>query len=262
MVVHFWRYGVYAEERHRVISESARSEGRVEVGSLASSLGVTPETVRRDLSLLERRGVVRRTHGGAVPVDLLLPEREVAERADAMVAEKRRIAEAALELVPKRGTLLLDAGTTTGTLAEVLPTDGELTVVTNSIPIAQTLSSNPAVTLFLAGGRVRGRTLASVGEPATTFIKRLTPDVVFMAANGVSVEKGLTTPDMAEATAKRAMVASGRRVVLLADHTKFGEEHFVKFAALSDVDAIVTDDGLPEGEAELYGEAGIEVFRV
>lgn len=234
----------------------------MEVGSLASSLGVTPETVRRDLSLLERRGVVRRTHGGAVPVERLLPEREVSERLGAMVAEKQRIAKAALEFVPERGTLLLDAGTTTGVLAETLPTDGELTVVTNSIPIAQTVSSNPAAALFLTGGRVRGRTLASVGEPATTFIKNLTPDVVFMATNGVSVEKGLTTPDVAEATVKRAMVASGRRVVLLTDHTKFGEEHFVKFAALSDVDAIVTDEGLSEDEAARYEEAGIEVLRV
>ncbi|MBA2693817.1 MAG: DeoR/GlpR transcriptional regulator [Rubrobacter sp.] len=252
---------MYAEERHRVIAESAESEGRVEVGSLASSLGVTPETVRRDLSLLERRGVLRRTHGGAVPVGRLVPEREVSERVEAMVAEKRRIAKAALEFVPERGTLLLDAGTTTGALAEMLPPDGELTVVTNSVPIAHTLSSNPSVTLFLTGGRVRGRTLASVGEPATTFIKNLTPDVVFMAANGVSVEKGLTTPDMAEATAKRAMVASGRRVVLLADHTKFGEEHFVKFAGIEAMDAIITDDGLSEDEAKKYEEAGIEVFR-
>lgn len=245
-----------------MIAESAESEGRVEVGSLASSLGVTPETVRRDLSTLERRGVLRRTHGGAVPVERLVPEREVAERVGAMVAEKQRIAKAALEFIPERGTLLLDAGTTTGTLAAMLPSDRELTVVTNGIPIAQTLSSNPSVTLFLTGGRVRGRTLASVGEPATSFIKNLTPDVVFVAANGVSIEKGLTTPDMAEATAKRAMVASGRRVVLLADHTKFGEEHFVKFAGLGDIDAIITDEGLAKNEAARYEGAGIEVFRV
>lgn len=252
---------MYAEERHRVISESASLEGRVEVGSLASSLGVTPETVRRDLSVLERRGILRRTHGGAVPVDRVVSERGVSERIEAMAAEKRSIAKAALSLVPENGTLLLDAGTTTGTLAGILPENGELTVVTNSIPIAKTLSSNPSVTLFLTGGRVRGRTLASVGEPATSFIKNLTPDVVFMATNGVSVEKGLTTPDMAEATAKRAMVASGRRVVLLADHTKFGEEHFVRFAGLEDVDAIVTDRGLSEVEAAPYEAAGIRVVR-
>lgn len=245
-----------------MILERASSEGRVEVGSLASSLGVTPETVRRDLSLLERRGIIRRTHGGAVPVERLLPERGVSERVGAMVSEKQRIAKAALEFVPERGTLLLDAGTTTGTLAEMLPTDGELTVVTNSVPIARTLSSNPAVTLFLTGGRVRGRTLASVGEPATSFIKNLTPDVVFMATNGVSVEKGLTTPDVAEATVKRAMVSSGRRVVLLTDHTKFGEDHFVRFAGVEDVDAIVTDEGLAGDEAARYEEAGVEVLRV
>lgn len=253
---------MYAEERHREISEKARSEGRVEVGTLADSLGVTPETVRRDLSLLERRGVVRRTHGGAVPVEMIVAERGVSERVESMVEEKRRIAKAALEYVPERGTLLLDAGTTTGTLAEMLPEDRELTVVTNSIPIAQAVSSKPDITLFLTGGRVRGQTLASVGEPATTFIKNLTPDVVFMATNGISVGKGLTTPDVAEATVKRAMVAAGRRVVLLTDHTKFGEDHFVRFAGVGDLDAIVTDEGLSENEAALYEEAGAEVLRV
>lgn len=253
---------MYAEERQRAIVESARSEGRVEVGSLASELGVTPETVRRDLTHLEGRGMLRRTHGGAVPVDGLLFEREVAERLGTMVEEKRRIARAALSLVPERGTIMLDAGTTTGSLAALLPSDREITVVTNSIPLAGTLAGNRTITLFLAGGRIRGRTLASVGESATSFIKKLTPDVVFMAANGITSGKGLTTPDMAEATVKRAMVSVGRRVVLLADHSKFGEEHFVSFAGLGDLDTIITDEGLGEDDAALYEERGPEVMRV
>ncbi|WP_119070755.1 DeoR/GlpR family DNA-binding transcription regulator [Rubrobacter indicoceani] len=253
---------MYAEERQRVIVESARSEGRVEVGSLALELGVTPETVRRDLTHLERRGMLRRTHGGAVPVENLVFEREVAERIGRMVEEKHHIAKAALELLPEHGTVMLDAGTTTGSLAAMLPMDRDLTVVTNSIPIASTLAGNPSVTLFLTGGRVRARTLASVGENATGFVKSLTPDIVFSAANGISLAKGLTTPDMAEANVKRAMISVARKVVLLADHSKFGEEHFVRFAAISEVDMIVTDRGLSRDEAAAYEESGPEVMRV
>ncbi|AHY46939.1 Transcriptional regulators of sugar metabolism [Rubrobacter radiotolerans] len=252
---------MYAEERQREIVESARAAGRVEVGTLAEVLGVTPETVRRDLTRLERQGMLRRTHGGAVPVESLLPEREVSERLGAMVEEKGRISKAALDYLPRQGTVMLDAGTTTGAFAALLPTDRELTVVTNSVPVAGVLAANPGVTLYLTGGRVRGRTLASVGEPATSFLRRLTLDVVFVAANGVSPEKGLTTPDMAEATVKRVMVERARRVVLLADSTKFGEEHFVRFAELSQVDVIVTDRGLTEDEAAVYREAGPEVVR-
>ncbi|MGI8649471.1 MAG: DeoR/GlpR family DNA-binding transcription regulator [Rubrobacter sp.] len=251
---------MYAEERQRVIVESARVEGRVEVGVLAIELGVTPETVRRDLTHLERRGMLRRTHGGAVPLESLL-EREVSERLGAMVEEKRRIASAALDYLPEHGSVLLDAGTTTGMLASMLPTDRELTVVTNSIPVASTLAANSAVTLYLTGGRVRGRTLASVGEPATSFIKNLSPDVAFLAANGITLEQGLTTPDVAEATVKRTMVSAARRVVLISDHTKFGEEHFVRFAGLEDIDTIITDAGLSEDEAAVYEEAGPEVVR-
>lgn len=206
--------------------------------------------------------MLRRTHGGAVPVDNSLLEREVAERLGKMVEEKHRIAKAALSLVPEGGTIMLDSGTTTGSLAAMLPMDRQLTVVTNSIPVASTLAGNAAVTLFLTGGRVRERTLASVGEIATSFIEGLTPDVVFSASNGITPDKGLTTPDMAEANVKRAMISVARKVVLLVDHTKFGEEHFVRFARTSDIDTIITDRGLSREEAARYEEAGPEVVRV
>lgn len=98
-------------------------------------------------------------------------------------------------------------------------------------------------------------------RPATSFIKNLSPDVVFLASNGVTPDRGLTTPDVAEATVKRTMVAAARRVVLVSDHTKFGEEHFVRFAQIGDIDTIITDDGLTRDEAAVYEEAGPKVVR-
>ncbi len=252
---------MYAEERHRTIAEKARSERRVEVAALATSFGVSPETIRRDLSTLERQGLLRRTHGGAVPVEPLQFESEVAERLSRMSEEKSRIAESALRFVPSRGTVLLDAGTTTWALAGLLPTGKELTVVTNCLPIASLLVAHPSLTVLVAGGRVRARTLAAVDDLAVRFIEDLAPDVTFVAANGVTVGRGLTTPNPAEAAVKKAMIRSGRRVVLLADHSKVGQEHFVRFAGIDEIDVFVTDSGLGDEDAQEFEAAGVEVVR-
>lgn len=252
---------MYAEERHRAIVERARGEGRVEVSGLASLFDVSPETVRRDLSVLEGQGVLRRTHGGAVPVERVRYEPGVDERLSVMAEEKRRIARVALRFVPERGAVLLDAGTTTGALAEVFPADRELTVVTNCLPIASLLAARPQLNVVIAGGRIRAQTLAAVDDLAAGFLDGFVPNVAFVGTNGVTVERGLTTPDLGEAAAKRAMVRSARRVVLLADHTKVGQEHFVRFAEIGEVDALVTDGGIEEEAAHELEAAGLEVVR-
>jgi DeoR family fructose operon transcriptional repressor len=252
---------MYAEERHRRIAERARGEGRVEVAEVATWLGVSTETVRRDLSALEGQGVLRRTHGGAVPVERLVVEPEVAERMSAMSEEKRRIAKAALRFLPRRGSVLMDAGTTTAALAELLPAGRELTVVTNSLPIAGLLAQQPSVEVIMAGGRVRARTLAAVDDLAVRFLHDFVPDMAFIGTNGLTVQRGATTPEASEAAAKRAMIRTARRAVLLTDHTKVGQEHFARFADLGEIDVLVTDSGLEAEAAEAFEEAGVEVVR-
>jgi DeoR family fructose operon transcriptional repressor len=243
---------MYAEERQQHILERARAAGRVEVNALADAFDVTPETVRRDLTILERHGVLRRVHGGAIPVERLGFEPGVELRSERFVAEKERIAKAALAHLPDEGTVLIDAGTTTLRLAEQLPRDRELTIVTNSLGIAALVAQHPNLSLYLLGGRVRGRTLAAVGSWVTTALSGVFVDVAFMGTNGLSVERGLTTPDQSEAAAKRAMISSARRSVVLADHTKIGVNHFSRFADLSDIAALITDNGLdPETVAEV-----------
>lgn len=235
---------MYLEERQAAIMERARSHGRVDVGELAVEFDVTPETVRRDLTSLERHGLLRRVHGGAIPVERLGFEPGLHARNQAMAGEKERIARAALDEVPVEGAILIDAGTTTARLAEMLPGDRELTVVTNAVPIAMTLSTRPHVTVLTVGGRVRGRTLAMVDQWATRTLEETFVDVAFLGTNGVSVERGLTTPDVAEAAVKRAMLRAARRAVVLADHTKVGNDCFARFGDLGEVDTLVTDDGL------------------
>lgn len=252
---------MYAAERQQHILDLAQVEGRVEVNALAESLDVTPETIRRDLTSLERVGRLRRVHGGALPVQRLGFEPSVSARSQRFVAEKSRIAKAAIELVPEEGTVLIDAGTTTLRLAESLPSQRELTVVTNSLPAASVLSILPTIELYLLGGRFRTRTQAIVGEWMEGSLSDLTIDVAFLGTNGISLTRGLTTPDPVESRAKRAMVGAARRAVVLADSSKFGPELFSRFAQLEDIDTIVTDTGLDIETAQAVESAGPEVVR-
>ncbi|GII28006.1 DeoR/GlpR family DNA-binding transcription regulator [Planotetraspora mira] len=252
---------MYAEERQQEILREARAAGRVDVVTLAEQFGVTTETIRRDLTVLERAGVLRRVHGGAIPVERLGFEPAVATRDEVMTAEKERIAKAALAELPQDGAIVIDAGTTTGRLVQALPPDRELTVIVNSPPLATVLATRPNLTVFLLGGRVRGRTLATVEDWALQQLSQLHVDVAFMATNGCSVARGLTTPDPSEAAIKRAMVASAQRSVLLADHTKFSSNYLARFATLSDIDVIVSDAGLDLELAADLAAAGPEVVR-
>ena len=252
---------MYAPERHQQIVARARAEGRVDVLSLARELDVTPETVRRDLTALERHGLVRRVHGGAIPVERLGFERALSDREQVLAPEKERIAKMALDQLPDGGSILIDAGTTTVRLAQQLPPDRELTVVTHALPVATALAGNPGVTLHMVGGTVRGRTLAAVGSWALRDLAEIHADVAFLGTNGLTVEHGLTTPDLAEASVKRALIAAAARVVVLADHTKLGRADFAHVAPLSQVDTVVTDTAVDEELAQELEAAGPAVVR-
>ncbi|MEV4312519.1 DeoR/GlpR family DNA-binding transcription regulator [Actinocrispum sp. NPDC049592] len=253
---------MYAEERQQVILERARAKGRVDVAALAEEFDVTTETIRRDLTVLERHGVLRRVHGGAIPVERLGFEPALSVRETVMTDEKTRIAKAALAELPENGTILLDAGSTTAKLADALPVDRDLTIVTHSVNIALSLITRPNVTVMLVGGRLRSRTLASVDAWALQALRDTFVEVAFIATNGVSVERGLTTPDPAEAMVKKAAIACGRRCVLLADHTKVGNDHFSRFADLGDIDTFITDSAIDSEVAAEIGAAGPKMVMV
>ncbi|GAA1193758.1 DeoR/GlpR family DNA-binding transcription regulator [Prauserella alba] len=252
---------MYAQERQRKIAERARAEGRADVAELAADFDVTTETVRRDLTVLERQGLLRRVHGGAIPVERLGFEPGLADRDAVLTSEKERIAKAALAELPNEGSILLDAGTTTARLAEILPNDRELTVVTNAVPLVASLAVRPQLTVLLLGGKVRGRTMAAVEDWTLRALADTYVDVAFLGTNGMSAERGLTTPDTGEAAVKRAMIQAARRVVVLADHTKAGNDCLARFGDLSEADVIVTDSGLDPELGERLAAAGPEVVR-
>ncbi|WP_030190728.1 DeoR/GlpR family DNA-binding transcription regulator [Streptomyces violaceorubidus] len=252
---------MYAPERQQEILRLARDGGRVDVVSLAEEFQVTAETIRRDLKALDRAGLLRRVHGGAIPAGRLDFEPDLTERESTAADEKDRIARAALAELPTEGTLILDAGSTVARMAAAIPPEASLTVVTHSLPIAARLVDHPGIQLHIVGGRVRHRTRAAVDAWALRAYGEIRADVAVVAANGFSVEHGLTTPDLAEAAVKRAALTAARRVVLLADSSKYAQEHFARFGALSDVDLLITDQGLTPEDAGDIERAGTEVVR-
>ncbi|MFJ3926090.1 DeoR/GlpR family DNA-binding transcription regulator [Streptomyces sp. NPDC090022] len=250
---------MYAPERQQEILRLTRDAGRVDVLSLADAFQVTAETVRRDLKALDRAGLVRRVHGGAIPAGRLDFEPGPAGRTPAGPDEKDRIAAAALAQLPADGSVILDAGPITARLAAILPPDTALTVVTHALPVAARLAGHPAVDLHLVGGRVRPRTRAAVDAWALRAYGEIRADVLFLATLGFTPGGGLTTTDLAEAAVKRAAVAAARRVVLLADSAQCGQEHFARFAAFTDVDLLITDAGLDPADRAAVEAAGTEV---
>ncbi|MCW2843457.1 MAG: transcriptional regulator, DeoR family [Nocardioides sp.] len=252
---------MYAEERQQAMAQLVAEHGRLSVNVLAEQYDVTTETVRRDLSTLERMGLVRRVHGGAIPAhSLTVIESGLVERDSANTVEKERIARAALELLPPAGsTILLDAGSTTNRLASLLPRDLRLTVVTHAVPVAARLAGNPQIELILLPGRVRTATQAAVGADTVAALAHLRADVVFLGTNGLTVDHGLSTPDRDEAATKRAMVASARRAVVLADASKIGIESTLRFAGLDEVDVLVTDEGIGDADQRAFADVGLEV---
>jgi len=248
----------FGAERKQRLLDALRAEGRLEAAEVATRLGVTGETVRKDLIQLERQGLLRRVHGGAVSVELLSYEPAVSTRAE-YAAEKTRIAQAALALVPAHGSILIDAGSTTAQLAEILPGDVDLTVYTNTLNVALTLVTRPRLTVFTLGGRLRSRTLAEVDDFAARALAEINVDVAFLGTNGISIERGLTTPDPAEAAVKRLMLAAARQRVFLADHSKVGLVTGSQHAKIDDIDLLITDDGIDSESRRSLESAGVNL---
>jgi DeoR/GlpR family transcriptional regulator of sugar metabolism len=252
---------VFAEERRQWLVEHARTAGRLDVAEVSDVLNVAVETIRRDLNALESHGLLRRVHGGAIPVERVGFEGALATRAVRMREEKARLAKAAIDLLEDAESIYLDEGSTAQGLVDRLPLDRPLTVVTNALPTAVALAARSNVNLLMLGGRVRGHTLGTVDHWATRMLDDLVIDLAFLGTNGISVERGLTTPDPAVAAVKSAAVSAARRRVLLADRSKFGVDSFCRFARVQDLEAIVTDSEFDADEARAYESLGVRVVQ-
>jgi DeoR family transcriptional regulator, fructose operon transcriptional repressor len=249
-------------DRQHAIYLLALSQGSVDVADLAERYGVTTETIRRDLSDMQSRNLLRRVHGGAVPVERISHEPLLAARDAINAEEKARIAAKAVEEVPERGSAIIDSGSTTQRLAHVFPVDRDVHVVTNSLTTALTLSRRGLRQLTVLGGAVRTNTLAMVDETTRAELQDITVDVLFISCDGLSFQHGLTTPYREEHTIKRAMIERARKVVAMVDGSKFGNVQMFSFAAFDEIDVLVTDTRVDRDAATALAGHSISVHRV
>jgi DeoR family transcriptional regulator, fructose operon transcriptional repressor len=248
-------------DRQRAIYMLALREGSVDVADLAQRHGVTTETIRRDLSDLQSRQLLRRVHGGAIPVERMNHEPMIEARDVVNAEEKLRIATLAVSEVPERGSVIIDSGSTGRRLAEVFPVDRDVHVVTNSLLTALTLSRRGLRELTVLGGAVRTNRHAMVDETTRAELQPMSVDVVFLSCDGLSFPHGLTTPYREEHMIKRAMMERARKVVALVDASKFHNVQMFSFASFSDIDVLITDTRASRDDVELLESHGMSVLR-
>ncbi len=235
-----------AHQRQSAIHELVRQRGGVRVGELVREFGVSDITIRRDLEALAERGLVAKVHGGPAPVDQHTAEEPgFAAKLVRLRAEKEAIAPRAAQLVQPGTAVALSAGTTTCLLAHHLVDVPDLTVLTNSVPVADVFYRAPRAdrTVVLTGG-IRTPSDALVGPFAVRAVHQLNLDVLFLGVHGMSPRSGFTTPNLLEAETNRALVSIARQLVVVADHTKWETLGISTIAQLSDAHVVVTDDRL------------------
>lgn len=247
-----------AAQRRNLILDSLHADGAVSIKGLAGLLDTSAVTIRRDLDYLDSIGKLTRTHGGAVHGQLAL-EPPYAEKAVQAIAEKEAIGRLAAGLVRDGDVLIIGPGTTTAALARNLTARTGLTIVTNSLPVAQTFVNSPANQVIMTGGTLRASILALVGDSTNRALRGIHADTTFLSGNGLVADFGLSTPNMTVADADRAMAASADAVVVLADHTKLGVRTAIQTLVTDAIDQVVTDSGAPSREIDALSEMGVDM---
>lgn len=253
---------MFPEERRRIILEIMNNQGRCRVAKLARELSVSEVTIRMDLDLLEKKGLLRRTHGGAILNPKTGFERAYQLEEASFKEEKERIGWRAAELVSDGDTVILDVGTTVMQVARHLTMHKNITVVTNAINIVTMLEEYPEITVIVTGGQVRATQHSLVNPYASLILEKLYADVAFIGANGVDSKYGVTNVNIPEAEMKISFIKSSRRRILVADSSKIGNVARAKVGKLSDFQLFITDNQADPEQVQLIQEAGLPVELV
>jgi DeoR family fructose operon transcriptional repressor len=240
---------MFPEERKAAVLKLLRSGSPVKIGELCQQFGISESTARRDLQEMEEGGLIQRTHGGAISIQLGY-ELSFHEKEIRGFEEKQKIAKLAGGLVQDGETVLLDAGTTTLEIARVLG-NKKITVATNSIDIVQVFAEESQVEVLVLGGNWRKSTRSLVGYLTNETLRKIHFDKVFLAANGVDAICGVTTPNSVEAETKRQFVQAGKDIILVVDHTKIGQQGLFQICTLEEVDMIITDAAVEPDELKI-----------
>lgn len=254
---------MYSEERKQKILELIQSSGSMSTAELAKSVGASPITLRKDLAILESMGLVKRTHGGAISKGIAnRMELSFSEKTNFNLEEKARIAGRASEMIQVGDSIILDAGTTTLQIAKNIKDKIDIHVLTNSVYNLLELAESPGIEVSLTGGSLRKISRSLIGPLAISSLKNVHAGKLFLGATGVSIEKGLTSPNMIEAQTKSAMIRAADTVILAVDHSKFGKTALGKFGEIEEVQILITDKKAPSEVIERIKQKGIEVIQV
>lgn len=253
--------------RSTEILRELRQTGSVSVETLSNKLGVSLATVRRDLQELEERGFLRRTHGGAIPIEPLFYEafrhdQSFQDQLERFAEEKRRIAIAAAALVSPGDTVAFTAGTTTTEVMRSLQGLSGISVVTNTVNVAMELSARKDIDVFVTGGHLRGEWFSLVGQAAIANVRGLFIDVMFIGVNGIDAERGLTCLNSDEADINKAMVEQAKRKIAVTDHSKLGTVAKWLICPVEAIDLLITDRDASDAMVAPFCARGIKVSRV
>jgi DeoR family transcriptional regulator of aga operon len=250
------------DERRQLILSLIQNHGRVLVGELSRTLGISQITIRKDLEYLQSKGLVHRTHGGALRIQSsALFDPSLQEKQSQHSQEKQRIAAAAVKMVEEGQCVMLDSGTTTAAIASELKQFSQLTIITNAMNIAAELAST-SMEVILIGGTLRKNSFSLVGPLAEDVLEEMHADILFLGVDGFDVEIGLTTPNFLESRVNRAMVKAARRVVTVCDSTKFNRRSLSRIVPPSSIHCVITDKNLSPEIGEALRAQNIEVVLV
>jgi len=246
-------------ERQKQILSWLTQQGRLSVAEIVAQFSISQATARRDLDSLASQGKVQRVHGGVIAAEQAPPELPILERESEQIGEKSRIGRVAAALVADNETLFLGSGTTVLEVAHSLRDHRNLTVITNSLPVLNMLAGIKEITVISLGGVLRDSELSFIGHITEQALIEVRADKVFMGTRGVSLEHGLTNDYLQETLTDRAIIKSGREVIIVADHTKVNRVSTVLLAPLNSIHTFVTDSGVDKKFVQAFKQQGIKV---
>jgi DeoR/GlpR family transcriptional regulator of sugar metabolism len=253
---------VYLEERRQAIRELVQAEGRATVADLSERFGVSEVTIRVDLQALADQGLLIRTHGGAIPVGYGLQELSLVKRRQQQVSQKARIARAGADLVRDGEAVFLDSSSTTLAMVDAIKPRRDLTVVTNSLVVAQELLGLPNLTVVMPGGTLHHDTVSLIDADGLALLEGYNIAKGFFGAHGLTLEDGLTDVSEAEAHVKQSLVRMCRQVICVLDSTKWGRAGVASFAEIADANTVITDDAAPADLVKAVRALGVDVVCV
>jgi DeoR/GlpR family transcriptional regulator of sugar metabolism len=253
---------LFLEERRQEILKRIIEQERVSVAALSRALGVSGVTIRSDLQALAERKLIIRTHGGAIPAAEGRHEIALALRRQQRISEKGRIGEIAAALVADGDAIFLDSSSTALALVPHLKNRRQLTIITNSLAVAQELQDSPLIRVVMPGGTFHTETASLIGIEGLKILQKYNLQKGFFGAHGLSLDEGLTDVDAGEADVKRELIAMCRQVIAVVDATKWRQVGLASFASPTDIDMIITDAGAPADMLAQFKALKIEIITV